>query len=30
MRVAVLFHARERRIDPAAYLVHHLAGLKPL
>jgi hypothetical protein len=27
MRVAVLFHARERRLDPALYLVHHLARL---
>ena len=25
MRIAVLFHARERGLDPARYLVHHLA-----
>jgi hypothetical protein len=27
MRVAILFHARERHFDPAGYLVHHLAEL---
>lgn len=25
MRIAVLFHAGDRRTDPAAYIVHHLA-----
>jgi hypothetical protein len=25
IRVAVLFHARERGLDPAGYLIHHLA-----
>jgi hypothetical protein len=27
MRIAVLFHARERGFDPAGYLVHHLSEL---
>jgi hypothetical protein len=27
MRIAVLFHERERDVDPAGYLVHHLAKL---
>jgi hypothetical protein len=27
MRVAILFHARERHFGPAGYLVHHLAEL---